>query len=302
MGINCITRGKSHLFPSLDYEEFTMTDFTSSQCIPYSSESELNEIKDYLFLFSELPLHDFIEELHNNYSSELRLSFDHFKDEITIDEIASLIQDQIIIIKEVATKMIHLAKEKKIKVSKIKSNLIKIIKIIFTTVHEYFKNDQDDQLMIMRKAYLLYFGMLFCKSTNIEKAILFFELFSTYQDDNSNGLSSSCMSSQYVLKTNYYIDTFVKMICFFCGPAIGACIKTKEKQYQEISELRSCQLSSRLFNKQMFGDNNRDIVNLDKCISLFQSNGLGWVFNPSSVRTLLSTFINDIDINVLLKK
>ena len=291
----------TRLFPSLGYKNFIMNDLALSQRMTYSKEDKLDSIKEYLSLFSELSLHEFIEELYSNCNYEQRLTYEIFKDEITIDGIVSFFEDQIYIIKEVACEMVKLAKERKVKTAKIKKKLSIIIRNMFTTVHQYFKNDLDDQLMIMRKAFVLYFGILYCKSTNIDKTLLFFQLFSQYQGDTIDSYLSEDNSSGYFLQLCYNIDSFIKILCFFCGPAIGECVKTNEEQFEEITQLRPCQQANRLFNSQLFGSSNKDIINLDKCISLFQRNGLGWIFNPSSIRAILSVFINDTSINELLQ-
>ena len=128
------------LFPSSGYKNFTMNDLALSQRMTYSKENELDTIKEYLSLFSEL----------------------------------------------------------------------------FSTVHQYFKNDLDDQLMIMRKAFVLYFGILYCKSSNIDKTLLFFQLFSQYQCKIQDSYSSEENSSGYVLQLCYNIDTFIKILSFYC--------------------------------------------------------------------------------------
>ena len=289
------------LFPSSGYKNFTMNDLALSQRMTYSKENELDTIKEYLSLFSELSLTEFIEELYSNCNAEQRLTYEIFKDEITIDGIVLFFEEQIYIIKKVASKIVKLAKEKKVKTSKIRTKLSKIIRIMFSTVHQYFKNDLDDQLMIMRKAFVLYFGILYCKSSNIDKTLLFFQLFSQYQGKIQDSYSFEENSSGYVLQLCYNIDTFIKILCFFCGPAIGECVKTREEQYKEITQLRPCQQANRLFNRQLFGSSNKDIIDVDKCISLFQMNGLGWIFNPSSIRAILSVFKNDTSVNELLQ-
>ena len=69
MGICCMPRNQSlGLFPSSEYKNFTMNDLALSQRMTYSKENELDTIKEYLSLFSELSLTEFIEELYSKIS------------------------------------------------------------------------------------------------------------------------------------------------------------------------------------------------------------------------------------------
>ena len=90
------------LFPSSEYKNFTMNDLALSQRMTYSKENELDTIKEYLSLFSELSLTEFIEELYSNCNAEQRLTYEIFKDEISIDGIVLFFEEQIYIIKKVA--------------------------------------------------------------------------------------------------------------------------------------------------------------------------------------------------------
>ena len=145
---------------------------------------------------------------------------------------------------------------------------------------------------MLRKIHLLYLGLLFCKSSNVQKLTLFYCLFSSKKDDL---ITTSNANSEPVIKTNYFLDLFIKIICIICGPSLAKArnflngeLKDKEKaEMEEITTLRVCQRTLITFNKEIFGQKQNEILSKEQCLNKFKNDGIAWIFNSSSIRGVM---------------
>ena len=123
-------------------------------------------------------------------------------------------------------------------------------------------------------------------------ATLFYCLFSSKKDDL---ITTSNANSEPVIKTNYFLDLFIKIICIICGPSLAKArnflngeLKDKEKaEMEEITTLRVCQRTLITFNKEIFGQKQNEILSKEQCLNKFKNDGIAWIFNSSSIRGVM---------------
>ena len=302
MGVTCTneTVSTSNIIFAETKEDIRISDRIKKEGKFCKNEKIFEQIEIYMSILKKLPLKKYAFYLLNfkkNFPQDLNIykmscfNEDGFRDTMTKQNAITFFTEAICERKMVKQRIEQVADEQKAKTEVTKQKFLHAIAEIFDKLLECLQMDQDDDEIMIRKIHLLYIGLLFCKSSNVQKLTLFYSLFSSAKED----MITTSKNSEPVIKTNYYLDLFIKITCFICGPCLAKArnflngeLKDKDKEeMEEITTLRVCQRTLITFNKEIFGQKQNEILSKEQCLNKFKNDGIAWIFNTSSIRGVM---------------
>lgn len=302
MGVTCAneTVSTSNIIFAETKEDIRISDRIKKEGKFCKNEKIFEQIEIYMSVLKKLPLKKYAFYLLNfkkNFPQDLNIykmscfNEDGFRDTMTKQNAITFFTEAVCERKMVKQRIEQVADEQKEKTEVTKQKFLHAIAEIFNKLLECLQMDQDDDEIMIRKIHLLYIGLLFCKSSNVQKLTLFYSLFSSAKED----MITTSKNSEPVIKTNYYLDLFIKIACFICSPCLAKArnflngeLKDKDKEeMEEITTLRVCQRTLITFNKEIFGQKQNEILSKEQCLNKFKNDGIAWIFNSSSIRGVM---------------
>lgn len=303
MGVACgnETVSTSNIIFAETKEDIRISDRIKKEGKFCKNEKMFEQIEIYMSVLKKLPLQKYAFYLLNfkkSFPEDLNIykiscfNEDGFRDTMTKQNAITFFTEAVCERKMVKQRIEQVADEQKEKTEITKQKFLHAIGEIIDKLLGCLQMDQDDDQIMLRKIHLLYLGLLFCKSSNVQKLTLFYCLFSSKKDDL---ITTSNANSEPVIKTNYFLDLFIKIICIICGPSLAKArnflngeLKDKEKaEMEEITTLRVCQRTLITFNKEIFGQKQNEILSKEQCLNKFKNDGIAWIFNSSSIRGVM---------------
>ena len=290
MGVTCAneTVSTSNIIFAETKEDIRISDRIKKEGKFCKNEKIFEQIEIYMSVLKKLPLKKYAFYLLNfkkNFPQDLNIykmscfNEDGFRDTMTKQNAITFFTEAVCERKMVKQRIEQVADEQKEKTEVTKQKFLHAIAEIFNKLLECLQMDQDDD------------EILFCKSSNVQKLTLFYSLFSSAKED----MITTSKNSEPVIKTNYYLDLFIKIACFICSPCLAKArnflngeLKDKDKEeMEEITTLRVCQRTLITFNKEIFGQKQNEILSKEQCLNKFKNDGIAWIFNSSSIRGVM---------------
>lgn len=307
MGVVCTneTASTSNICFAESKEDIIISDRIKKESKFCKNEKIFEQIEIYMSVMKKLPLKKYAFYLLNfkkSFPEDLNIYKmscfieDGFRATMTKDNTLTFFNEAVCERKKVRQRIEQIAEERNEKKEVTKQKFLHAITEIFDKMHEYLKNDQDDDDIPIRKIHLLYLGLLFCKSTNVQKLTLFYCLFSSKNEDQITSSNTIKNNNEPVIKTNYYLDLYIKISCFISGPCLAKArsflngeLKDKEKEdMEELTSLYICQKTQITFNKEIFGKKQNEVLTKEECLNKFKNDGIAWIFNSSSIRGVMN--------------
>ena len=173
---------------------------------------------------------------------------------------------------------------------------------LFKSLKLKLRQNSGDENKNITKRDLLCLGTLFCKTNNINKIKLFFDIFK-----NENELFMPSEELNEFLISSFLISSYclisAKKKLSQTNPTIPETSFEDLKKLVLYSELKDCQNLVKLFNLQFFF--NKNIFTWEEFKQKFIGiDGFGWIFSTKGIRQKLQENQNETDtfLNKLFKK
>lgn len=277
------TQAKVNLAPTED--EISFPSYSSS------NDKLFNDLEVTYNLFSKIAFGDFVAllikfSLDNATLEENNLSVPvisknqaFYRSPISIDVYQSFIEQKILKRPE----LYELCGKNELVGQGFTSLNLEMYKGLNIKMNQYFGDKNPERII---KGYLFPFGLLYCKSTNIEKIKFFFDLF---KNENNQFVPSSDLDeflfSLFILPSYAILSARRKL-------GMGGVYKISElpdeemKKVLDTSEFKDSKYLVTVFNSEFFENGKKKAFTYNEFKDKFRlkNEGFGWIFNPKGIR------------------
>ena len=145
------------------------------------------------------------------------------------------------------------------------------------------QNYNEDKSKKITKRDLISLGILFCKSSNIHKIKIVFDIFKNENEEfvKSNELDEYLLCCFLI---SSYCMISAKSKLSQNNPTISGLSLEELKEFIQFSELKDCQNLVKYFNNTFF---NKNSFKWNEFKIKFKDNGFGWIFSTKGIRQKL---------------
>ena len=246
------------------------------------------QIVEYMNLLESFSIQTATTKFEGTYRYDFKSTDEFLNTTFHQDEFQSFIENKLLNIPEI----LELYGEDEQTIALFKEIFLKIFSALNVRLNSFYKDDTDNKNKIT-KLNLIPFGILFCRSKNVSKMKLFFDLFKNEEN--------------YFIKSdrldNYLITSF--FISSYCLVSVRSLIDNKEKNLEKIDKReiqmlltdkglvqKNCENLLKYFNDNFF--DKKDKLNWEEFKKKFtcddsEENSFAWIFSTQGIRNKLES-------------